>query len=94
MDEKSQLENYKGLVNFMTFMRWVLIISLGISLMLVVRHSITSYGPILEVRGEYLLFYSITVFCVLLVIEIIITIATSLFKRKIRSTNSKEIQKD
>ena len=79
MDENSELENYRGLVNLLTFIRWFIIISLGISLVFIIRYE------------EYLLAYSIIVFRVLAIIEIIITSSISLFKRKIRSANPIEI---
>jgi len=77
MDKESQLKNYIGLVNFMIFVRWIIIIIIGMGLTLSVRNS-----------REFLLFYSITVFCALLIIEIVLTIGVSIFKRKIRSTNN------
>ncbi|MFW9818784.1 MAG: hypothetical protein ACFFE5_04175 [Candidatus Thorarchaeota archaeon] len=73
MDKESQLKNYIGLVNFLTFMRWIIIIIFGIGLTLVLGNSI-----------EYLLLYSIAVFSVLLIIEILVTIGISIFKRKLR----------
>lgn len=73
VDKESQLKNYIGLVNFLTFMRWIIIIIFGIGLTLVLGNSI-----------EYLLLYSIAVFSVLLIIEILVTIGISIFKRKLR----------
>ncbi|MFX1379923.1 MAG: hypothetical protein ACFFA4_12610 [Promethearchaeota archaeon] len=80
MDKESQLKNYIGLVNFMIFIRWIIIIVIGIGLTISIGRS-----------REYLLFYSIAVFCALLVIEIILTIGISIFKRRIRATNSNNI---
>ena len=74
MNKESQLKNYVGLVNFLIFIRWIIIIIIGIGLTLVLRSS-----------REYLLLYSIGVFSALLIVEIIVTIGISIFKRKIRS---------
>ncbi len=74
MDKESQLKNYVGLVNFLTFMRWIIIIIFGIALTLVLRNS-----------SDYLLLYSVGVFSTLLIIEIIVTIGISVFKRRLRS---------
>jgi hypothetical protein len=63
MNKESQLKNYIGLINLMIFLRWIILIIIGTGLTLNLHNS-----------RELLLLYSISVFCGLLVIEIIITI--------------------
>ncbi|MFX0040951.1 MAG: hypothetical protein ACFFCY_10970 [Promethearchaeota archaeon] len=76
MNEESQLKNYIGLVNLMIFLRWIILIIIGTSLILNLHNS-----------REILLLYSISVFFGILIIEIVITIGISIFKRKIEFTN-------
>ena len=82
MDKESQLKNYVGLVNLLIFIRWITIIIIGIGLTLSVRNT-----------KEFLVFYSLIVFCALLIIEIIITIGISVFKRKIHYENKLKLNK-
>lgn len=77
------------MLNLMTLERWTLIFGIGLALIYVTQAAVITYipgGQITEIKEGILLWYSIIVFCILLICEIAFTTVFVLTKRKVKKS--------
>lgn len=91
LDKRSKSKRYEDMLILMTFERWTIIFGIGVTLYFVSQASILTwgfYGPIIEIRADVILWYSIIVFCILVVFEIAFTITFFLTKRRLKKISN------
>ena len=87
LNNRSKSKRYEDMLILMTFERWTIIFGIGITLYFVSQASIVTwgdYGPIIEIREDVILWYSIIVFCILVLFESAFTVTFFLTRRRLK----------